>query len=104
LYAKYCDRVDFLSIYIIEAHAKDEWPLGHQRSRFAQHKTLQDRIDAGTNGYVDFILIASAKYFIARNNYQIPMVVDDMSNDFEITYACWPVWNTDLCNTFTNIL
>lgn len=51
LFEQYRDRVDFLAIYIVEAHAKDEWPLGHKRSCIPQHKTLQDRIEAGMKEY-----------------------------------------------------
>ena len=30
----------------MEAHARDQWPLGERRSCLDQHKTLQERISA----------------------------------------------------------
>ena len=39
-------RADIVCVYVVEAHARDEWPLGLKRSVVAQHKTLDDRIQA----------------------------------------------------------
>ena len=46
LLEEYTSRASFLCVYVMEAHASDEWPLGGARSPVAQHKTLQDRISA----------------------------------------------------------
>lgn len=73
---KYADKVLFLSIYISEAHAQDEWKLGN-RVNINQHKTLEERIQA-------------AKSFVQDTNFKIPMVVDSMENLFDKEYAVWP--------------
>jgi len=44
----YGNVVNILCVYIMEAHATDQWPLGRFSKR-PQHKTLQDRIDAAIN-------------------------------------------------------
>lgn len=40
--AEYGDRVEWISIYLMEAHAQDVWPLG-QHVCVTAHKTLDDR-------------------------------------------------------------
>ncbi len=40
------ETVQFLVVYVLEAHALDEWPLGLARSTVKQHNTLTDRIYA----------------------------------------------------------
>lgn len=42
LMAEYGDRVEWISIYLMEAHAQDVWPLG-QHVCVTAHKTLEDR-------------------------------------------------------------
>jgi len=76
MYSKYADTVDFLTVYVSEAHALDEWKLG-DKVKIAQHKTLNDRIIA-------------ANLFKGENDFQIPLVVDSMENHFDKTYASWP--------------
>ena len=80
----------------MEAQAADQWPLGkqvqinqHIVSRFRGNsqkfinfipnlvKTLQDRINA-------------AKLFQKEANFQIPLFVDAMDNNFNKAYAAWP--------------
>jgi len=76
IFLKYSNRVDFLTVYVCEAHATDEWKLGN-RVKIPQHQSLNDRISA-------------AKLFESENDYQIPLVVDSMDNDFDTTYSAWP--------------
>jgi len=65
-----------ISIYIMEAHAADEWPLG-RKVEIKQHKTLEDRM-------------AAHDYWNANYPWKIPMVIDPISNDFNKVYAAWP--------------
>jgi len=67
---------DFLTIYIQEAHAINEWPLGYE-FQINQHVTLQDRIHA-------------AEIFKQKYNWSIPLVVDGMENQFNSAFAAWP--------------
>jgi len=76
LQAEYGDKVEWLSIYLKEAHAQDVWPLG-QHVCVLDHKTTEDRIVA-------------AKTFIERYSWKLPMVVDEMDNEFLFTYLAHP--------------
>jgi len=62
----------FLTIYIAEAHAQDQWPLG-QHVCVLQHKDVDERRH-----------IAGA--FCETVDYKIHMVVDDISNNFMNAY------------------
>ena len=46
LFADFRQTVQFLVVYVLEAHARDQWPLGLQHSTIDQHKTLSERIHA----------------------------------------------------------
>jgi len=69
-------KLHFIAVYVSEAHAADEWPLGN----FAcvnQHKTIEERVEA-------------AKNFISKFNFKLPVYVDTMENSFDNTYYAWP--------------
>jgi len=76
VFAKYKDRVDFLTIYLREAHAQDIWPLG-QHVVVTSHKCIDDRI-------------AVANEFIKANSWRLPTVVDTMEDCFMHTYWAHP--------------
>lgn len=61
-YAQLAESVDFLTVYIAEAHASDEWPIG-SRFKYTQSRTIASRI-------------AIANEFISRTSYTLPTVVD----------------------------
>jgi len=44
LFKEFKDTADFLMVYIKEAHAIDEWPLGNH-CVVKQHKSLEERIN-----------------------------------------------------------
>jgi len=70
---------DFVCVYIIEAHAVDEWPVRTKAELcIKQHQTLKERC-----------LMAKS----LTNDYQfaVPVYVDTMENRFERTYAAWPL-------------
>jgi len=66
----------FLAVYISEAHAQDEWPLGNIVC-LNQHKTMEERLEV-------------AKTFKEKYDFQIPLLVDTMENTLDNKYACWP--------------
>ena len=70
-----------LTIYIDEAHAKDDWSLPkflkHPGDSIATHKTINDRL-------------AAARLFIEGTNYPIQLVCDVMDNDVLNRYEGWP--------------
>jgi hypothetical protein len=65
-----------MSIYLKEAHAQDVWPLG-QHACVLDHKTIDDRITA-------------AKNFCNKYQWQLPMEVDCMDDQFLYTYLAHP--------------
>lgn len=77
LYRELDSRVDFLVVYISEAHAKDEWPVGHQFSFCKQPRSLDERIDV-------------CRQFVKEYDFELPICVDSMANRFRDTFAAWP--------------
>lgn len=71
------ELVDFAFVYILEAHAHDEWPINY-RLMIPQHRQLSDRIQA-------------AQQFQDALSLNWPLFLDNMQNDFERSYAPWPV-------------
>lgn len=72
-----------VTVYIEEAHAIDEWPMGDgaKGSEFkaiVQPRSLSERAEA-------------AKLLVTELGYEIPLVVDNMDNEVRIKYACWPL-------------
>jgi hypothetical protein len=67
----------FLAVYIAEAHARDQWPVGKTISCADQPTTLQQRL-------------TNAQQFQQNFNFQMPMLVDNMDNTFHNTYGSWP--------------
>ena len=79
LYLKYKDSVNFVSIYIEEAHADDEWPIRTEETlKIKQHQTIEDRQ-------------AAAKLLQEEYGWKIPVVLDSMQNAFELNYSGWPL-------------
>jgi len=77
LYQKYKDcGVNFLTVYIREAHTKEDWPLG-TKFCWLQPKTLEGRLEI-------------ARKFRSEMNYTIPMVTDCIENEFNSIFAAWP--------------
>eukprot|EP00824_Muranothrix_gubernata_P006934 TRINITY_DN18912_c0_g1_i1.p2 TRINITY_DN18912_c0_g1~~TRINITY_DN18912_c0_g1_i1.p2 ORF type:complete len:130 (-),score=22.18 TRINITY_DN18912_c0_g1_i1:7-396(-) len=66
---------DFITVYIAEAHASDEWPLG--QTSFPQPRTLEERR-------------MRAQQFLQATGYEIPLFVDGIDNAFESAYAAHP--------------
>jgi len=72
-----------VTVYIEEAHAIDEWPMGDgaKGSEFkaiVQPHTISERAEA-------------AKLLVTELGYEVPLVVDNMENEVRIKYACWPL-------------
>lgn len=86
LYHIYSNRIHFCFVYILEAHAQDEWPICSARWSpmdklivYNQTRTIEERL-------------AVAKDFIRDFQFPIPMVIDKPDeNLFEKFYAPWPV-------------
>jgi type I thyroxine 5'-deiodinase len=78
--------MNFRFIYILEAHAQDEWPICSARwsptkqpIKYNQTHTIEERLIV-------------AKDFLRDFDFPIPMVIDKPDeNLFEKFYAPWPV-------------
>jgi hypothetical protein len=75
LYEQFRDYVEFLAIYVREAHPVDGWHLG--RPDIVDPITLEERREA-------------AGQCIDAMNHGIRTYVDDMDDAVSIAYAAWP--------------
>jgi len=64
-------------VYITEAHAIDEWPLGNEISVCYQPKSNSSRISL-------------AKSYRQQFDLKVPILVDTIENKFEKEYSLWP--------------
>jgi hypothetical protein len=72
--------VDFLTVYVREAHPTDEWQMKSNVKDdvcYSQPKTLEQRL-------------AIANDFTKRFNFNLPFGIDDMSNAADLAYSAWP--------------
>jgi len=76
LQAGLAEKALFLTIYLAEAHAQDQWPLG-RHVQVLQHKTVEDRL-------------AIANRYVETTGYQIHLVADDITNPFLKAYWAHP--------------
>ncbi len=77
---------DFVVVYILEAHAEDEWPISsakyhpdRQVVNVKQHKSMKERI-AAAREFDDV-------YYISENSR---VLIDSMDNAFNQQFAAWP--------------
>ena len=74
-------KVKFAIVYIMEAHASDEWPIGDLDPGVAinQHRSIEERIEAAK--------MFQKKYSLSPN---IDFLVDTMDNSFNSMFESWP--------------
>eukprot|EP00698_Gefionella_okellyi_P002071 TRINITY_DN1194_c0_g1_i2.p2 TRINITY_DN1194_c0_g1~~TRINITY_DN1194_c0_g1_i2.p2 ORF type:complete len:125 (+),score=29.48 TRINITY_DN1194_c0_g1_i2:927-1301(+) len=77
-YAEFGARTFMAMVYIFEAHASDEWPVGTNISCIRQPRTLEERVSA-------------ARMFVEKRGFKLPVLVDSMTNDFDAAFASWPL-------------
>ena len=76
---QYHTRVTFAFMYILEAHAIDEWPVPCNNEDIPQHKSLLDRATAAKRLMAEFPL-----------SPKIHLLLDNEWNDFNNLYSSWP--------------
>lgn len=76
LLAQFGARCSFVSVYVAEAHAADEWPLG-THVVVAQHTSLAERADV-------------AHRFAAAVDWPLPLYTDAMDNELASALAAHP--------------
>jgi len=75
---KFGPSISFLTVYILEAHASDTWPMGFDVEYKQTHTTL------------DRLLVA--RDFITKNKYRYPLQIDPApENAFNSMFAAWPL-------------
>jgi len=76
--ARFGDRVDLLTVYIMEAHAQDTWPLG-LKQKYNQTHSIAERA-------------AVARDFVRNESYEFTLRIDPPPADaFETAFAAWPL-------------
>jgi len=65
-------------VYITEAHAADEWPVGARISFTNQTRSVEERRVLATRFATDFGL-------------SFPLLIDSMANGFMDAFAAWPM-------------
>ena len=77
---RFAKQVDFISIYIREAHPTDEWQMDVNEEQgvcYKQPTTLEERL-------------AIARDFVSREKWQLPLLVDDIDNKVDFVFGGWP--------------
>lgn len=77
--ARYRSYADTMLLYVSEAHAVDEWPIG-QPAPFCrrQPRTLQERCDG-------------ARALVSEFAPAVRVYVDGMDNAFQLAFSAWPL-------------
>ena len=66
-------------VYIMEAHAVDEWPVAMAAKDFTQHRSIEERLSAAQTFLGDFTVSPN-----------LPVFADGIDNAFNSAYASWP--------------
>jgi len=85
LQEKYKEKAQFLFVYILEAHAQNEWPISSSRCSPGGKRVIINQ----TNTIEERLTVANA--FIDAFQLKIPVIIDSVQNDFEKVYASWPL-------------
>ena len=83
LQREFASSADVVLVYITEAHAQNEWPIG-SRLKYNQPIKLEERAQI-------------ARDFVAATGATLPIYLDVLGdpefgdNPFEIKFAAWPI-------------
>lgn len=72
----FADSVDFVTVYVQEAHATDGWEMKGNDYSIAHHQDIDERLDAAR--------------LLLGNGLNCPLVIDDMQNNASREYAAVP--------------
>ena len=78
----------FVVVYIAEAHASDEWPVGALISTTKQPCSLRHRVQLAARVHNELVLSPADANGAPAD---ITVLVDDLSNNFMDTMAAWPI-------------
>ena len=92
LYGKYRDRVEFIVVYVKEAHASDRWWLGRSRTQRLVHELSGDlaRIDVQEPVTLEQRRRVAASCQANLFDGVVPLYVDQMDNRVASLYTARP--------------
>jgi len=92
LYGKYRDRVEFIVVYVKEAHASDRWWLGRSRTQRLVHELSGDlaRIDVKEPVTLEQRRRVAASCRANLFDGVVPLYVDPMDNRVASLYTARP--------------
>lgn len=79
LVERYHRTATFAFVYILEAHAVDEWPVRCTNADLPQHKNTADRLRAARRLQEEYPLHPA-----------LTLLLDNEQNEFNRVYASWP--------------
>ena len=85
----YAHHVSFLFVYILEAHAIDEWPVLSVNDSLRQHQSVDDRMAAACT----FLNEVSGSFPINDGHVSTPsfdILLDNEWNEFNSLLSSWP--------------
>ena len=97
LAAEYAGRADFYAVYVAEAHARDQWPIGKRFRSDDAPRTVAERC-ALARRFVPLLDPPTATTDAASTSDspagtrdgRITVLVDGMDDEFLTRYAAWP--------------
>ena len=92
VYEKYRDRVEFIVVYVKEAHASDRWGLGRSRTQQLVHELSGDlaRIDVKEPVTLEQRRRVAASCQANLFDGVVPLYVDQMDNRVASLYTARP--------------
>lgn len=85
LQQKFQEKMDFLHVYIAEAHAMNEWPINSSRDSITG-EAINFKQPVSDNERIGL-----ANKFIGDYSFKWPTVIDLIENPFEALFASWPL-------------
>eukprot|EP00479_Gromia_sphaerica_P012671 TRINITY_DN6779_c0_g1_i1.p1 TRINITY_DN6779_c0_g1~~TRINITY_DN6779_c0_g1_i1.p1 ORF type:complete len:196 (+),score=43.25 TRINITY_DN6779_c0_g1_i1:416-1003(+) len=90
------DRADFLMVYILEAHAQDEWPISSGKYVESGESVCVNQPTSNEER------LAVLNEFMKNYPIDAPFLVDRIENEFDNIFAAWPtrfyiVENGEMC-------
>jgi len=88
--ARFRSTAVFLIVYITEAHANDEWPVGKMVSFCAQPKTQGDRCLLARQFRSVYVNTSETRAIDDVEVNSVSVAADTITNEFDMQYSCWP--------------
>ncbi len=92
LYEKYRDDVEFIVVYVKEAHPSDKWWLGRSRTQRLMHELMaaRNRIDIADPVTLEQRRKVAASCQANLFDDVVPLYVDTIANEVAVAYTARP--------------